>query len=96
MKMAKSFAERGRTNQNVRMYQKLDKQVKELGKGAATKVGKKKYGYMCNPYITLCGWMLILYKMMPNYRSGKAPPIKALINRAATLKVDLVNFDELT
>ena len=37
-KMAKSFAKRGSTKQNIRKYQKLDKQIKELAKEAASKV----------------------------------------------------------
>ena len=52
--MAKSFSKQGMTKQNVRTYQKLDKQIKELAKGAVSKVGKKKFGYMCNPDMTLC------------------------------------------
>ena len=48
-KMAKSFAKRGLTKQNIQTYQKLDKQIKHLAKGAASKVNKKKFGYMRNP-----------------------------------------------
>ena len=52
--MVKSFAKQGRTEQIFRTYQKMDKQIKELAKGAVSKVGKKRFGYMCNPDMTLC------------------------------------------
>ena len=51
--MAKSFTKRGRTNQNVRVYQRLDKQIREVAKGTTATVGEKKYGYMQNPDLTL-------------------------------------------
>ena len=73
-KMAKSFAQQGRTKQNVRTYHKLDKQIRELAKGAsASKVGKKNFGYMRNPDMTMCGRMLIVYKMMLDCKSRNAP-----------------------
>jgi len=59
--MEKSFAKRGSTKQNIQKYQKLDKQIKELAKGAASKVSKKKFGHMRNPNMTLCGRMLLVY-----------------------------------
>ena len=62
-KMAKSFAQQGRTEQNVGTYHKLDKQIRELAKGASSKVGKKKFGYMRNPNMTMYGRMLIVYRM---------------------------------
>ena len=40
-KMARSFAKRGRTKQNVQTYQKLGKQMRELTKGAASKLGRR-------------------------------------------------------
>ena len=40
--------------------------------------------------------MMILYKMMIEYKSQNAPPTKVLVNRATTMKVNLTNFDELT
>ena len=43
-KMAKSFAKQGPTKQNIQTYQKLDKQIKQLAKGAASKFSKKKFG----------------------------------------------------
>ena len=87
-KMAKSFAQRGKTKQNIRTYQKLDRQIRELAKGAASKVGKKKFGYMHNPDMTLCGRMLIVYKMMLDCKSRHAPPISVLIRNAEALNVD--------
>ena len=95
-KMAKSFAKRGRTKQNVRIYQKLDEQIGELAKGAASKVGMKKFGYMRNPEMTLCGRMLLVYKMMLDCRSRNSPPMAALKKRAATLNVDLTKLDTLS
>ena len=72
-KMAKVFVKRGRTKQNVRTHQEMDRQIKEPAKGAASKVGKKKYGYIHNPDETLCGMMLLVYKMMLDCRSRNAP-----------------------
>ena len=59
-KMVKNFAKQGRTKQNVRTYQKLDKQIRELAKGAASKVGKKKFEYMRNLDMTLCRRMVLV------------------------------------
>ena len=54
-KMAKNFAMRAKTKQNVRTYQNLEKQIKQLAKGSALKVGRKKCRCMRNPGMTLCG-----------------------------------------
>ena len=43
-KMAKLFAKRGGTKNNVRAYQKLDRKIKEAAKGGATKVGERSIG----------------------------------------------------
>ena len=59
-KMAKSFAQQGRTKKNIRTYQKLDRQIRELAKGAALKVGKKKFEYMRNLDMTLCRRMVLV------------------------------------
>jgi len=94
-KLAKSFAQRGKTKRNVRAYQKLDAQIRELAKGAASKVGRKKFGYMRNPDMTLCGRMLIIYKMILDCRCRNAPPTPALERGAAKLNVDLSQFDTM-
>ena len=57
----------------IRTYQRYDKQIRELAKGAASKVGKKKFGYMRNPDMTMCKRMLIVYKMMLDCKSRHAP-----------------------
>ena len=95
-KMAKRFAKRGSTKQNIRKYQKLDKQMKELANGAVSKVSKKNFGYMRNPDMTLCGHILLVYKMMLDCRSRNTPPTTALKKRAATLGVDLTKFETLS
>lgn len=95
-KMAVSFARRGRTKRNVVMYQKLDEQIKNMARGTAAKVGKKKYGYMRNRDLTLAGQMLILYKMMLDCKDRQAPPIAALIKRVQALQVDLTRFREIS
>ena len=59
-------------------------------------MGKKKYVYMRNPDMTFCGRMLLVYKIMLDYRSRNAPPMTALIKRAAVLNVDLTKFDMLS
>ena len=51
---------------------------------------------MRNPDITLCRMMLIVYKMMLDWRSRNAPPITALTKRGAALNVDLTMFDMLS
>ena len=70
--------------------------MRELAKGAASKVGTKKFGYMHNPDMTLCGRMVLVYKMMLGSRSRNAPPTTALVKRASALNVYLTNFDMLT
>ena len=46
-----------------------------MAKGAASKVGKKKFRYMGNPDITMCGRMLVVYKMMLDCKSRHPPDI---------------------
>ena len=46
--------------------------------------------------MTLCGHILFVYKMMLDCRSRNAPPTTALEKRAATLGVDLSQFDTIT
>ena len=53
----------------------MDKQIGELAKGAASKVGKKKFRYMGNPDITMCGRMLVVYKMMLDCKSRNTPNV---------------------
>ena len=36
-------------------------------------MGKKKFGCMRNPNMTMCGRMLILYKMMLDCKTRNAP-----------------------
>ena len=67
-----------------------------MAKGAASKVGKKKVIYMRNPDMTMCGRMMIVYKMMLNCRSRNSPPTAVLIKRVAALNIDLTKFDTLT
>ena len=67
-----------------------------MAKGAASKVRKNKFGYMRNPDMTLCGRMLIVYKMMLDCKSRHAPPTPALIKRAAELNVDLTEFETVS
>ena len=64
-------------------------------KGAASKVEKKKFGYMRNPDMMLCRKMFLVYKMMLDCRSRNAPPMTLLIKRAAALNLDLTKFDTL-
>ena len=70
-RVAKRFAKRGPTKGNIQTYQKLDKQINELAKGASSKVGRKRFEYMHNPDMTLCGRMLLVYTMMLDCRSRK-------------------------
>ena len=46
--------------------------------------------------MTLCGRMLLVYKIMLDCRSRNAPPTTTLIKRAATLGVDLTKFDTIS
>jgi hypothetical protein len=46
--------------------------------------------------MTLCGRMLIVYKMMLDCKSRHAPPTPALIKRAAALNVDLAEFETVS
>ena len=59
-------------------------------------MGKKKFGYMRNPDMTMCGRMLLVYKMILNCKTRNAPPMTALIKRASALNIGLTKFDALT
>ena len=81
-KLAASFALTGKTKANIKKYQKLDDQIRETAMAVAKKVGRKKFGYMRSPNITLCGRLLILSKMILDCKSRHAPYTIALIKRA--------------
>ena len=74
----------------------MDKYIRELAKGAASKMGKKKFGYMRNPDMTMCGMMLLVHRMMLDCWSRNVPSTTALIKRVSVLNVNLTKFDTLT
>ena len=46
-----------------------------MAKGAASKVGKNKFGYMRNPDMMMRRRMLIVYKMMLDCKSRNTPNV---------------------
>ena len=57
--LARRFLQEGRIDENEYSYQALDKQITQAALAAAKKVGQRKYGYMRNGKLTICGRMVI-------------------------------------
>jgi len=94
--LAHAFKRHGGSNKNVAKYQKLDEEIKDIALATAKHVARKKYGYMRSPELVIAGRMLILAKMIQDCRNREAPYTEALLKRAATLQVDLTEFDKMT
>ena len=90
------FLEEGCTDKNECRYQSLDKQTTHAALATAKKVGRRKYGYMRNGEVTICGRMVILYKMIFDCKKIRAPPTAALERRAIVLQVYFARLAVIT
>ena len=95
-KLASRLLQYGYTKRNDKCYQKLDTHITELALAAAKKVEKRKYGYTQSNILLHHGRMVILYKMILDYKSRRVPPTSTLLRRATTLKVPLAQFEQIT
>ena len=94
-KLAQKFLQYGHTAKNEQIYQSLDEDITTATLDAAKKVGRRKHGYMRNDRMTTCGRMVILYKMILDYKTRRTPPTAALLRLATTLQVTLEQFEEM-
>lgn len=94
--LSKVFHRFGKTKQNVDKYQHLDREIRELAVAAASKVGKKKYGYMRNPTLTMQGRILILWKMILDCKRRRAPPTDEVKHRAKEYNLRLEESMEMS
>ena len=74
----------------------MNRQITQAALVAAKKVERRKYGYIRNGELTICGRRVILYKMILDCKTRRVPPIAALERRATALQVPLARFAEIT
>jgi hypothetical protein len=85
-KLARCFAEHGDTEENVKMYNKLDTEHKELVLSAASKAGHRKYGYMRSKNLVEAGQHLILLKALQDCKQRNEPLSAGCLQAAKGLK----------
>ena len=86
--LARSFAEQGPTTTNIQTFHGIYRQFLDLTRGAASKVGKKKYGYMRSPLLVHQGRLLTAHLMLLDCKTRHAGLSPALITRCTTLNID--------
>ena len=95
-KLASRFIKYGYMKRNDICCQKLDTHITSLTLAAAKKVEERKYGYTRSNIILHYGRIVILYKLILNYKLRWVPPTSALLRRATALKVPLAQFEQIT
>ncbi len=95
-KLADNFRKHGRSTINVATYQKLDQIFTDMALGSASKVSRKKFGYMRSPELTLQGRMFMLTKRILECKSRNAPLAEVLKSRAKELSVDISRYETMT
>jgi hypothetical protein len=81
-KLARCFAEHGDTEANVRMYNKLDTEHKELVLSTARKAGHREYGYMRSKNLVEAGQHVILLKALLDCKQRNEPPSAGCLRAA--------------
>ena len=89
MRLAEDFRKHGKTKRSVDTYQKIDQQIRETVLAVAKKVSRKKFGYTRNLDMSMCGRMLILFKMVLDCKQRNADFTPVLARSAQDLNIDL-------
>ena len=96
-KLARCFAEHGKTEDNVQKYQAIDREHKELILCAASKAGHKEFGYARSKLLTEAGQVVILYKALLSCKETNDPqPSAGCIRAAERMKVELGFYENIT
>ena len=88
-KLARCFAEHGKTADNVKKYQTIDKEHTELILCAASQAGHKEFGYVRSKLLTEAGQTVILYKALLSCKKKNHPPSTGCLRSAKRMGVDL-------
>ena len=86
--LARLFTEHGSSDTNVQKYHVLYTELLELSRGTASEVGRKKFGYMRSPSLTLQGRLLNAHFMLLDCKRRQAPPSEALRRLCTSLGMD--------
>ena len=95
-RLAKTFATTGATASATASYQTIYGQLLEIVKGVASKVGRKKYGYMRSPELGLRGRTLIAYKKVLDCCVRSAPFTPSLTRLLENLQLSPPTLSSLT
>jgi hypothetical protein len=91
--LARCFAEHGRTEANIKKYNKLDCEHKELALCAAAKAGHRKYGYMRSKNLVEHGQKVILLKALLDCKRRESSPSTGCIRSSKRLGIDISFYD---
>jgi hypothetical protein len=95
-KLAESFAATGPTPLNITRYIELYGQFLELMRGAANRVGRKKYVYTRSPTLTHAGMLLIVYNQLLDCRLRNSPLLPALLRWLSSLDLSKSVYAQAT
>ncbi|KAL7526947.1 hypothetical protein ACHAWF_001979 [Thalassiosira exigua] len=87
------FAEEGLTPHNEAKYHKVVEEIHRNIMGAVAAVGKKKYGYMRFPDLTLQGRLLVAHKQFLDCKEWRCPPSDTLYNKAKQLGINVEHIE---
>ena len=85
--LARSFTEHKASPENITTYNKLYGQFLRIVKDTASKIGRRKFGYMRSPPLVLCGEQYLAARFLHDCRLRGAPPTTEL--RRLCLKLGL-------
>jgi hypothetical protein len=86
--LAESFTTGGACPGNITTYHLIYSQLLEIVRGAASEVGRKKFGYMRSPELTTAGRLLNAHIMLLDCRTRNSPPTPALLRLCSILGID--------
>lgn len=89
--LARSFAEHGKTSENIKTYKQIYETMIDTAMSSASTVGRKKWGYMRSPELTLSGRIYLTLKQILDCKRRRAPPTPAILKRADKLNIDVAS-----
>jgi hypothetical protein len=82
------FSDNGPTDANIERFHDCYTLFMALARNTASEVGRKKFGYMRSPPLTLAGRTLNAYIMLLDCKTCNSPPSPALVRICSSLDLD--------
>ncbi len=90
--LAEQFTLDGPTATHIATYHTIYTTFLEMARGAATEVGRKKFGYMRSAELTSAGRLLNAHIMLLDCHTRHAPPTPALLHLCSSLQLDATHI----